>query len=104
MSEVVFYDILQENEANVLEDEISKGNYFRIGKELTDLSDGIALCALVSFYCPQSLPWKKIRVGKPINTADCLHNLTLFIGACQTCLPYPVFHMNPQDMLSHSIR
>ncbi len=74
------------------------------GGELTELCDGVALCALVSFYCPQSLPWKKIRVGKPTNTAECIHNLNLFSNFCQSGLPYQIFHMLPQDILPHSVR
>lgn len=69
-----------------------------IVKNLQELCDGTALAALISFYCPDSLPRSRVRVGRMSSIQDCLHNLMLVQQFCHTCLPHNVFHMLPEDV------
>lgn len=58
-----------------------------------------ALAAVVAYYCPSELNWTDIRVPKrPSPVADALHNLALVHAFCLRCLPYPIFHMQPEDV------
>merc|ERR1719187_1954092 len=44
-------------------------------QDLSDLSDGIGLAALVAFYCPQELSWSEIAVADTPSIADSLYNI-----------------------------
>lgn len=65
---------------------------------LKDLSDGVALAALISFYCPDDLPWCDIRVSYIPSVQESLHNLMMVFHFCQQNLPSSVFHMMPEDI------
>ncbi|XP_058802244.1 patronin isoform X4 [Phymastichus coffea] len=67
-------------------------------KDLQSLCDGVGLAAVVAYYCPQELNWIDIRVSKRPSVADALHNLALVHAFCTRCLPYPIFHMQPEDV------
>lgn len=70
-------------------------------KDLQSLCSGAyaALAAVVAYYCPAELNWADIRVPKrPSPVADALHNLALVHAFCLRCLPYPIFHMQPEDV------
>lgn len=67
-------------------------------KDLQMLCDGVGLAAVVAYYCPQELSWMDIRVSKRPSVADALHNLVLVQAFCIRCLPYPIFHMQPEDV------
>ncbi|KAG7199626.1 hypothetical protein KM043_014228 [Ampulex compressa] len=67
-------------------------------KDFQSLCDGIGLAAVVAFYCPGELNWMDIRVSKRPSVADALHNLSLVQAFCTRCLPYPIFHMQPEDV------
>ncbi|XP_061381422.1 patronin isoform X13 [Danaus plexippus] len=67
-------------------------------KSLQDLCDGTSLAALISFYCPESLPRSSVRVGRMSSIQDCLHNLMLVNDFCSSSLPHNVFHMMPEDV------
>lgn len=69
-----------------------------IVNNLEELCDGTALAALVSFYCPEALPRRRVRVGRMASIQDCLHNLMLVREFCRTALPHDVFHMLPEDV------
>ncbi|XP_023316368.1 patronin isoform X4 [Trichogramma pretiosum] len=67
-------------------------------RDLQSLCDGVGLAAVVAFYCPGEINWMDIRVSKRPSVADALHNLSLVYSFCQRCLPYPIFHMQPEDV------
>ncbi|KAI5743464.1 hypothetical protein M8J77_018510 [Diaphorina citri] len=67
-------------------------------KDLHELSDGVGLAALVSFYCPEDLPHSQIVISKVPTVSDCVKNLMLVYNFCVKCLPHPIFHMMPEDV------
>lgn len=67
-------------------------------KDFQSLCDGVGLAAVVAFYCPGELNWMDIRVSKRSSVADAFHNLSLVHAFCNRCLPYPIFHMQPEDV------
>ncbi|XP_043681965.1 patronin isoform X16 [Vespula pensylvanica] len=67
-------------------------------KDFQSLCDGVGLAAVVAFYCPGELNWMDIRVSKRPSVADALHNLSLVHTFCTRCLPYSIFHMQPEDV------
>ncbi|XP_029055934.1 patronin isoform X15 [Osmia bicornis bicornis] len=67
-------------------------------KDFQSLCDGVGLAAVVAFYCPGELNWMEIRVSKRPSIADALHNLSLVHAFCNRCLPYSIFHMQPEDV------
>ena len=44
-------------------------------KKLSELTDGVGLCAVVSLYCPNELPWTDVALGEPPSMADSLYNI-----------------------------
>ncbi|XP_043271268.1 patronin isoform X3 [Venturia canescens] len=67
-------------------------------KDFQSLCDGVGLAAVIAFYCPGELNWMDIRVSKRPSVADALHNLSLVHAFCIRCLPYSIFHMQPEDV------
>ncbi|XP_036145008.1 patronin isoform X7 [Monomorium pharaonis] len=67
-------------------------------KDFQSLCDGVGLAAVIAFYCPGELNWMEIRVSKRPSVADALHNLSLVHAFCIKCLPYSIFHMQPEDV------
>ena len=57
-------------------------------EELTDLSDGCCLAALLSFYCPDHLRWQEICLNKDMSLADSIYNLQLVQFFCEEKLPF----------------
>ncbi|XP_071548392.1 LOW QUALITY PROTEIN: uncharacterized protein Patronin [Panulirus ornatus] len=68
-------------------------------QDLSDLSDGIGLAALIAFYCPQELPWGDIAVADPPSIADSLYNIGLVIRFCQESLPYNPCLLTKEDIV-----
>ncbi|KAG0727117.1 Patronin [Chionoecetes opilio] len=68
-------------------------------QDLSDLSDGIGLAALVAFYCPQELSWQDIAVADPPSIADSLYNVGLAIRFCQDSLPYNPCLLTREDVV-----
>ncbi|CAL4102155.1 unnamed protein product [Meganyctiphanes norvegica] len=68
-------------------------------QDLSDLSDGIGLAALVAFYCPQELPWAEIAVADPPSIADSLYNIGLVMKFCQESLPYNPCLLTKEDIV-----
>ena len=52
-------------------------------KKLSELTDGVGLCALVSLYCPNELPWTEVALGEPPSMADSLYNIQVCM--CTQC-------------------
>ncbi|KAK9510532.1 hypothetical protein O3M35_005291 [Rhynocoris fuscipes] len=65
---------------------------------LQDLCDGVSLCGLVSFYCPEELHWSNISISQVPTVSDCVRNLTLVHDFCTKALPANIFHMSPEDV------
>ncbi|KAK7069879.1 hypothetical protein SK128_011064, partial [Halocaridina rubra] len=68
-------------------------------QDLSDLSDGIGLAALIAFYCPQELQWGDIAVADPPSIADSLYNIGLVIKFCQESLPYNPCLLTKEDVV-----
>jgi calmodulin-regulated spectrin-associated protein len=66
--------------------------------ELKNLVDGVALAALISYYCPDELPWTDLKVSHATNVQDSLYNLSLVQDFCNRCLPASIFHIQPEDV------
>lgn len=86
-----FFLIFQETKSSSLEVESLKN--------MNDLCDGVRLACLISFYCPDELPWNQLVITKLPTVSDSVHNLSLVYDFCQHCLPYSVFHMMPEDVI-----
>ncbi|XP_050439779.1 patronin isoform X2 [Adelges cooleyi] len=80
----------QENNSSVLD--IAHVNDFH------EMSDGAAAAALISFYCPEELPWQYITTSKAPTSSDCIKNFTVINEFCDNSLPFSIFHMRPQDV------
>lgn len=73
--------------------------YIPVIGDLSDLNDGCALTALLSFYCPNYLPWEELCLNDPMSLADSLYNLQLVQRFCETHLPHDVCFLTVEDML-----
>lgn len=69
---------------------------------IQDLSDGVALAALVALYCPSELPWETVLVPNSqqgtASVGQSVHNLSLVQQFCQDALPSDLMHMAPEDV------
>jgi len=69
---------------------------------IQDLSDGVALAALVALYCPSELPWETVLVPNSqqgtASVGQSVHNLSLVQQFCQEALPSDLMHMAPEDV------
>ena len=52
-------------------------------KKLSELTDGVGLCAVVSLYCPNELPWTEVALGEPPSMADSLYNIQVHTVMCE---------------------
>lgn len=66
--------------------------------DYNDLSDGVCLAFLISYYCPKLVPWHSIRVNYIPTVEDCIYNMHIVSSFCQQHLPYSVYHMIPEDI------
>ncbi|KAF2367766.1 Calmodulin-regulated spectrin-associated protein CH domain [Trinorchestia longiramus] len=90
---------LQERVAAQITDDAQQLPEFPRIQDLSDLSDGIGLAALISFYCPQELPWGDIAVADPPSMADSLYNIGLVIKFCHEALPYNPCLLTKEDIV-----
>ncbi|XP_050505728.1 patronin isoform X2 [Diabrotica virgifera virgifera] len=67
-------------------------------RDLKDLCDGVALAALISYYCPDELSWTDIRISRVPSVQDSIYNLQLLQDFCSRCLPSSIFHLMPEDI------
>ncbi|CAH0557676.1 unnamed protein product [Brassicogethes aeneus] len=67
-------------------------------KVLKDLCDGVGLAALISYYCPDDLPWTDLKISYQTSVQDCFYNLGLVQDFCEKCLPASIFHLMPEDI------
>jgi hypothetical protein len=71
---------------------------FPKAKELSDLSNGVGLAAILSLYCPDDFPWSDIAGvssgdnGLP-SMSDSLYNLQLVQRFCRDALPFNFCHL-----------
>ncbi|XP_055310763.1 patronin isoform X42 [Sitodiplosis mosellana] len=63
-----------------------------------DLCDGVCLAYLISYYCPNIVPWTSVRLNYMPTVEDSISNILLVSNFSQKHLPYSVFHMTPQDV------
>ncbi|KAH7947085.1 hypothetical protein HPB52_007516 [Rhipicephalus sanguineus] len=66
-------------------------------QDLADLSDGCALAALLSFYCPQHCPGTTVPAGRQL--ADSLYNLQLSQRFCDAHLRMTCSSCTVEDVL-----
>lgn len=67
-------------------------------KDIKGLCDGAGLAALISFYCPEELPWTDIKIPYLPTVSDSVHNLCLVHEFSHHSLPFTVCHMMPEDV------
>lgn len=67
-------------------------------QDFTSLCDGVCLAYLVAFYCPRLMPWYQVRKSYLPTVEDSIYNVLLLLNFSQHHLPYPVFHMLPEDV------
>lgn len=67
-------------------------------RDYIDLCDGVCLAYLISYYCPNIVPWTSVRVNYMPTVEDSISNILLVSNFSQKHLPYTVFHMTPQDV------
>ena len=68
-------------------------------QDLSDLSDGVGLSAVISLYCPDDLLWTEIALGDPPSMADSLYNIQLAQRFCHDTLPYNISHLTIEDVV-----
>ena len=88
-------------------------------QDLSDISDGFALCALIALYCPEKLNWSEIagiagdvsdastdNNSNNQSMADSLYNIQLVQRFCRDSLPFNFCHLSIEDVvyLHDSIR
>lgn len=67
-------------------------------KDYIELCDGVCLAYLISYYCPNIVPWTSVRLNYMPTVEDSISNILLVSNFSQKHLPYSVFHMTPQDV------
>lgn len=67
-------------------------------RDIKGLCDGAGLAALISFYCPEELPWTDIKIPCLPTVSDSVHNLCLVHEFSHHSLPHTVCHMMPEDV------
>lgn len=67
-------------------------------RDYIDLCDGVSLAYLISYYCPNIVPWTSVRLNYMPTVEDSISNILLVSNFSQKHLPYSVFHMTPQDV------
>lgn len=67
-------------------------------RDYIDLCDGVCLAYLISYYCPNIVPWTSVRINYMPTVEDSISNILLVSNFSQKHLPYSVFHMTPQDV------
>ncbi|XP_031639634.1 patronin-like, partial [Contarinia nasturtii] len=67
-------------------------------RDYIDLCDGVSLAYLISYYCPNIVPWTSVRLNYMPTVEDSIFNILLVSNFSQKHLPYSVFHMTPQDV------
>ena len=88
-------------------------------QDLSDISDGFSLCALIALYCPEKLNWSEIagiagnvsdattdNNSNNQSMADSLYNIQLVQRFCRDSLPFNFCHLSIEDVvyLHDSIR
>lgn len=68
-------------------------------RDYIDLCDGVCLAYLISYYCPNIIPWTSVRLNYMPTVEDSISNILLVSNFSQKHLPYSVFHMTPQDVV-----
>ncbi|GAB6019537.1 hypothetical protein CHUAL_001111 [Chamberlinius hualienensis] len=68
-------------------------------QDLSDLSNGCCLNALISYYCPHIFRWQSICLNSPMSMADSLHNLQLVQRFCKEHLPYDPCFLTLEDLV-----
>ncbi|GAB0090124.1 Patronin [Sergentomyia squamirostris] len=66
--------------------------------DYNDLSDGVCLAFLISYYCPKIVSWHSVRINYQPTVEDCIYNMHIVSSFCQQHLPYSVYHMIPEDI------
>ncbi|XP_022697560.1 patronin-like isoform X2 [Varroa jacobsoni] len=70
-----------------------------IMQDMAELSDGCGLSSLLSFYCPDALPWQELCLNDPMNLTDSLCNLQLVQAFCEQNLPHDICFLTLEDLL-----
>ena len=80
-------------------------------QDLSDVSDGFALCSLIALYCPEKLNWSEIagiagttseatdNNSNNQSMADSLYNIQLVQRFCRDSLPFNVCHLSIEDVV-----
>ena len=82
--------------------QVESWNQLPLFQDLSDLSDGVGLCGLLAFYCPDELSLSELTVptpGEPLSVSESLYNLQLVQRVCRDSLPYNVCHFSFEDIL-----
>ncbi|XP_028968075.1 patronin [Galendromus occidentalis] len=68
-------------------------------QDMVELSDGCGLSSLLSFYCPDALPWTELCLNDSMNLTDSLCNLQLIQGFCEHNLDNDICFLTLEDLL-----
>ncbi|GIX91300.1 hypothetical protein CDAR_128031 [Caerostris darwini] len=68
-------------------------------QEISDVSDGCCLAALISYYCPKYFKWQDVCWNNPISLGDSIHNLQLIKKFCSDILPRDINFFTLEDLL-----
>lgn len=68
-------------------------------QDYTSLCDGVCFAYLIAFYCPNVLPWNRVRISYLPTVDDSISNFKLLSNFSQHNLPQNVFHLTPEEII-----
>lgn len=68
-------------------------------QDYASLCDGVCFAYLIAFYCPNILPWNRVRISYLPTVEDSISNLNILSNFAQNQLPQNVFHLAPEDII-----
>lgn len=67
-------------------------------QEISDISDGCSLAAVISFYCPNYISWQDICWNEQMSLSDSIYNFKLIRMFCKS-LPRDIYFLTLEDFL-----
>ncbi|GFQ68573.1 patronin [Trichonephila clavata] len=89
----------QEIRTDCTAEEMSKLPKIPVLQEISDISDGCCIAAVISYYCPSYFKWQDVCWNNPISLGDSIYNLQLVKKFCSECLPREINFFTLEDLL-----
>ncbi|KAG8195834.1 hypothetical protein JTE90_008529 [Oedothorax gibbosus] len=79
--------------------EVNKLPKIPVLQEISDVSDGCCIAAVISYYCPKYFRWQDVCWNTPISLGDSIYNLQLVQTFCTKFLPRQISFLSLEDLL-----